>query len=149
MELGNPQEAKAELARVSPTFAEHPGTLEVAWAIYAAEKNWSEALKAAECLVRSAAEQSSGWLHRAYALRRAPGGGLQAAWDALLPAYEKFPEEPTIPYNLACYACQLHHLDSARRWLQCAVRIGGKNHIKRMAVADPDLEPLWGEIKLL
>ena len=77
------------------------------------------------------------------------GGGLQAAWDALLPAFEKFPKEPTIPYNLACYACQLRRLDEARQWLERAVKIAGKEKIKFMALNDDDLEPLWQEIKRL
>jgi hypothetical protein len=31
-------------------------------------------------------DDAFGWLHQAYALRRITGGGIQAAWDALLPA---------------------------------------------------------------
>lgn len=149
MELGNATEAKSELAKVSPDLARHPAVLEVTWAIHAAEQNWSEALAAAQLLVDSAADHASGWLHRAYAIRRTPGGGLQAAWDALLPAAERFPKEATIPYNLACYACQLQQLDEARKWLQRAVAVGQKTKIKAMAAADPDLAPLWAEVKTL
>jgi len=58
--------------------------------------------------------------------RRVKSGGLQAAWGMLLPAFEKFPEEPTIPYNLACYACQMKRLDEARQWLERAATIAGK-----------------------
>jgi len=39
-----------------------------------------------------------------------PLGGAKAAWDALLPAADKFPNNPNIPYNLACYACQMNKL---------------------------------------
>ncbi len=56
----------------------------------------------------------AGWLHRAYALRRVANGGLPQAWDALLPAAEKFPGEPVIAYNLSCYACQMQQLDASR-----------------------------------
>jgi Flp pilus assembly protein TadD len=121
--------------------------LEVRWLVHAQEKNWEEGLAVAGKLVELAPQRSSGWLHRAYALRRAQGGGLQAAWNALLPAVEKFPEEPTIPYNLACYACQLARLDQARQWLQRAVKIAGKEKITFMALNDDDLAPLWEEIK--
>ena len=82
-------------------------------------------------------------------MRRAPGGGLQAAWDALIPAVDRFPKEPTIPYNLACYACQLEKLDEARRWFQRALGVGQKAKLKSMGASDPDLRPLWGEIKTL
>jgi hypothetical protein len=149
IELGNAAEAKAELARVSPSLAQHPDVLEMTWTVHATGKNWSEALQAAEQLVVCAGDRPVGWLHRAYALRRVPGGGLQAARDALLPAVDRFPEEPTIPYNLACYACQLQQLDEARLWLHRAAAVGEKGKIKAMASADSDLEPLWTEIKTL
>src|SRR6266404_4186070 len=148
-ELGNLPEAKAELAKIALDLGRHPEVLEVRWLISAQEKNWDEGLAVAGALVEVAPQRSSGWLHRAYALRRARGGGLQAAWDALLPAFENFPAEATIPYNLSCYACQMGRLDEARQWLQRAVKIAGKDPIKFMAVNDDDLEPLWREIKKL
>lgn len=140
--LGNAQEARAELANVRQSRLRHPDVLEVRWAVYAHEKNWLEALSVAAELVQVAPERASGWLHRAYALRRVPNGTLQNAWDALLPAFEKFPEEPIIPFNLACYACQMGQLKTAQTWLKRSFRAGGKDHIKQMALADPDLEPL-------
>jgi len=148
-ELGNLEEAKAELEKVAPATQNHPEVLEVRWLVHAQEKNWDEGLAVAEKLVGSAPERSSGWLHRAYALRRVQSGGLQTALDALLPAFEKFPKEPTIPYNLACYTCQMRRLDEARQWLERAVKIAGKEKIKCMALNDDDLEPLWEEIKRL
>ena len=91
--------------------------------------------------------RSSGWLHQAYALRRVPEGGVKQAWQALLPAFDKFPKEPVISYNLSCYACQMNQLEAARVWLKRAEFLGNKTEIKRMALKDPDLEPLWGEIR--
>ena len=149
LELGNLAEARAELAQISPAQQEHPDVLEVRWAIAAEELHWDEALEAAQALVRCAPKRSSGWLHQAYALRRVPDGSIQKAWDALLPAFDKFPKEPIIPFNLSCYACQLRQLDLAREWLKRAVAIGGKEKIKQQALADSDLEPLWDEIRQL
>jgi tetratricopeptide (TPR) repeat protein len=147
MELGNYDEARAELSRIDPALAHHPGVLETAWGISAAEQNWPKALTVAQQLVDQNPDRPSGWLHRAYALRRTPDGGLQAAWEALLPAVQRFPEEATIPYNLACYACQLGQLDESRRWLRQALKVGDHSKIKAMAIADSDLELLWKEIK--
>jgi hypothetical protein len=65
----------------------------------------------------------------------------------LLPAAKKFPDESVIPYNLSCYACQLNQLDIARHWLERAVIAGKKEYIKKMALADDDLKPLWAEIR--
>ena len=117
--------------------------------VSAQQKHWEEGLQIAQALLRRAPKRSSGWLHQAYALRRVPDGGVQKAWEALLPASDKFPKEPTIPFNLSCYACQLQQLDTARDWLKRAVAVGGKEKIKQMALQDSDLEPLWDEIRQL
>ena len=147
MELGNLAEAKAELARVSAAQQEHPDVLELRWSLAAQEERWEEGLQAAQALLRCAPNKCTGWLHQAYALRRVPGGGLQKAWEALLPAAAKFPKETIIHYNLACYACQMGQLDEARQRLKVATRLGGKKKISAMALADSDLQPLWEEIR--
>ncbi len=147
--LGRRDDARAELERISPALQDHPEVLETWWLLHAEERRWETALEVARKLLRVAPELASGWLHQAYALRRAPGGGLEQASEALKPAAEKFPREPIIPFNLACYACQLQQLDEARRWLRRALRLGGRDEIKRMALQDADLEPLWEEIRQL
>jgi tetratricopeptide (TPR) repeat protein len=147
LELGNPAEAKAELDKVSPACQRHPDVLEVRWLLCAEQKDWLAALAAACAILQTAPERASGWLHQAYALRRVPEGGLEKAWDALLPASKKFPKEPVIAYNLACYACQMNRLTEARTWLKRALKIGGQEEIKAMALRDSDLEPLWEEIR--
>ena len=149
MELGNLVEARAELAHVSAAQQEHPDVLEVRWSIAAEQKLWEEALEIAQTLLRCAPKRSSGWLHQAYALRRVPDGGVQKAWEALQPAFDKFPKEPTIAFNLSCYACQMRQLDAARDWLKRAVAIGGKEKVMGMALKDSDLEPLWDELRQL
>ena len=63
--------------------------------------------KSGRALIAAAPDRAVGWLHHAYALRRATGGGLLAAFNALSPVADKFPDEATIPYNLACYTCQM------------------------------------------
>ena len=78
------------------------------------------------------------------------GGGLQKAWDALRPAVELFPDEALVPYNLACYACQLGNLDGGRHWLSRAFETATKRKLranfKAMALADADLAALHAEI---
>ncbi len=145
--LNSPADARAELDAIAPAQQSHPAVLETRWMICAHEENWDDALLVAELELNNVPENSSGWLHRAYALRRVDGGGLVQAWDALLPTAEKFPTEPVIAYNLACYACQLNQLETARSWLHSAVKIGGKEAIQKMARADDDLKPLWPEIE--
>ena len=67
----------------------------------------------------------------------------QEAFDVLSPVAVKFPTDPTIPYNLACYTCQLGDLVAARDWLAQAFRLGNAMEIKGRATEDPDLAPLW------
>jgi Flp pilus assembly protein TadD len=149
LELGNVAEARAELNRISAAVQERADLLEVRWILDAREEDWPAALKTAERLVTIAPENASGWLHRAYATRRVSNDGLQKAEEILKPAAEKFPQEPTIPYNLACYACVQGRLEDARKWLKEAVKRGGRKKIQTMALSDSDLEALWGEIKRL
>jgi tetratricopeptide (TPR) repeat protein len=149
MELGLPLEAGAEVALISGPNQNHPDVLEVRWTLLAESGRWEQALEVARALVRVDPGRASGWLHQAYALRRAPEGGLQAAWDALVPAWEQFPRESIIPYNLSCYACQLKRPEEALDWLRRALRSGGPAEIKRMAMQDPDLAPLRAQIEQL
>jgi tetratricopeptide (TPR) repeat protein len=150
LELNNASEAAEEIARISPQFLDHPDVLEVRWAACAMLRSWEAALEIAEKLVARHPDRDSGWVHRAYALRRIKGGGLKAAADALRPAVEKFPKVSTIPFNLACYAAQLGRLDEAWEWLQKAIKAAGSvDTIKRNALADADLEPLWERVRTL
>jgi hypothetical protein len=147
--LGNPAEAKKEMARLPERIQRHPDSLDILWAIAAYEQNWTLALDIARFHVGTAPETLSGWIHQAYSLRRVKDGGLQAAWDALFPAMGKFPKDSLIPYNLACYACQLRQPGKARVLLVRAMALGGREHIKRMALNDSDLKPLWTQIQKL
>lgn len=147
--LGNPAEARAELAQVSPECQKLPDILEVRWEICIRESNWQEAVVVARQLLLEAPDRASGFLHLAYAVRRAPEGSVRKAWETLLPAFDKFPKVPIISFNLSCYACQLNQLEAARVWLRRAFLIGGKDKMKQMALNDSDLQPLWDEIKAM
>lgn len=147
--LGAVADAYAELTKVSEENQNHPATLGVRWAISAHEKDWRKALEISQTELNLSPDDSSGWLHQAYALRRVSDGGLTLAWDALLPAAELFPNEPVIAYNLACYACQMQQPEQAWEWLHRAIAVGKKDMIKQMALSDDDLKSLWPEIKKL
>ena len=147
LELGNPTEAGEEIARISPALLDHPDVLEVRWDVCASGRSWDAAHDVAEALVRTAPDRSSGWVHRAYALRRKTGGSIGLAWEALHPAASKFPKVPIIPYNLGCYAAQLGRLEEAMDWLRRAMKAGcDAKAIKSMALRDDDLKALWARI---
>jgi Flp pilus assembly protein TadD len=143
LELGNHTEAGTEISRIAAENLDHPDVLEIRWSVCAAGQSWEAGRAVAEKLIEHAPERASGWIHRAYSVRRARDGGLQKAWDALRPAFERFPEEPVIPYNLACYAALFDRMEEAWDWLQKAVVSSrDKRTIKNMALADPDLAAL-------
>lgn len=149
LELGCPEEAVVELDGIQPENRQHPDVLELRWQLYADAHEWSAAVTTGRTLIEQAPKLVTGWLHHAYALRRAPGGGLEPALAALLPAADQFPGESIVPYNLSCYACQLGRLPEALAWLDRAFKVGDKADLKSMALDDEDLKALWPEIQKL
>ncbi len=142
--LGNHVEAHLELEQISP---ENQADLDVTATrcnLYAAARNWTLAARTAHEFAQAFPDSPFGWIQEAYALHELKL--TQDAWNLLLGAVERFPQEYVIRYNLACYACQLGNLDQARSWLKKAVDIAGPAQIREMALDDPDLEPMRKEI---
>lgn len=144
LELGNQLEANGELEKITPQLRVHPDVLKVRWSIYAKESKWTACVDIASTITKLAAEDSFGWIHKSFALHELKR--TQEAYDNLIQIIDDFPEEWLMPYNLACYAAQLGNLKQAGEWFEQAMLIGDENEIKRMAIDDPDLEPLWAEI---
>jgi len=149
MELGNLAEAEAELESIAPEHRRHFAVLEARWLLCAEARDWQRGLEVAREMVEVAADRPEGWLHQAYAIRRAPGGGLEQAWMILRSAAAVFPRNKLIPFNLACYACQMGRTAEAREWIEKAFETGGKKTMKAMALEDEDLRPLWDQIRNL
>lgn len=151
--LGLPREAISELHEVSCDALAQPTTLNLLWVAHAELEEWDQAGDVANRLVECAPDEPGGWIHRAYAIRRKQGGSIQEAWTALYPAVQLFPEETIIPYNLACYACQLEDLDEAMMWFERACAIPAEPRVvttlKKMALGDEDLKAVWEEIEKL
>jgi tetratricopeptide (TPR) repeat protein len=142
--LGNRMEADIELDKIELELRAHPEILEVRWQIYAKAKKWDAALDIAAALVQLVPEAPLGWLHRSYCLHELKR--TEEARDNFLRVVDKFPDDPIMRYNLACYECQLGRLEQAKNWLDKAFELGDPKKIKLMALDDPDLEPLWREI---
>ena len=140
--LGDADEAERELGRLSPEGARHPLVLEIEWRIHSERGAWPQALRTAQRLVEAVPDLPSGWIHQSYSLHELRR--TEEAFQLLHTVVLRFPGESVIPYNLACYACQLGEIDAARRWLAQAVQVGGRATIRRMAKDDPDLLPLRG-----
>jgi predicted Zn-dependent protease len=144
-ELGNAPEAEAELEQLAPALRDHPAVLELRWQIQAQRKQWEECIALARAITQAAPKAASGWIHLSYALHELKR--TREAWESLLAVVRDFPREPTMRYNLACYACQMGDLPEARRWLKKAFALGRKKETQQMALRDLDLKPLWPEIE--
>ena len=147
LELGNPAEANEELKRVAPELQAHPAVLMIRYDIHAQAKEWGLAAEAAAGLLQAAPDEPIAWINLAYATRRKPSGSVPAAREILIQAQSKFPGHSLIPFNLACYDCQLGNLEAAKQWLSKAFAHDDAAEMKMKALADPDLEPMWQQIR--
>jgi tetratricopeptide (TPR) repeat protein len=142
LELNNWLEATEELEEITPQLRAHPDVLRMRIEIYSAAKKWEDAAEVANALCLTVPDDSYGYIRLAFALHELKR--TKEAFDTLLPVADKFPELWVIPYNLACYTCQLGRLDEARQWFERALRVGDEKKIKLAALDDPDLVPLFG-----
>jgi hypothetical protein len=140
--LKNYAEANHELDEIKPENRVHPAVLSLRYDIYAKAEKWDMASVVADALTRMMPDEPNGWICLAYSTRRKSGGGIPKAKDILLKAEPKFPKIFLFPYNLACYCSQLSEFDDARTWIKKAMAINDKA-VKKIAVDDPDLKPLW------
>jgi tetratricopeptide (TPR) repeat protein len=145
--LGDWKEAAEELKKIPAERRHHPEALEVLREIFAQAGRWDVAADVAGHLVTIKPEAPDAWVALAYATRRKDGGGLKPARQILTRAQRRFPKEPIIAYNLACYECQLGNEQAALKWLGKALATGRAREIRSMALLDRDLEPLWPKIR--
>ncbi len=89
------------------------------------------------------------WIHRSYAARRHTGGSIAKAFGLLEPALERFPKEPILYYNLACYLAQMGREDEAWQRFQQTLEVGDPIEFRMMALADEDLKPIWPRVAVM
>ena len=147
LELGDVAEGRAELEQIAPQFRSHPHVLIARYEIRAKSGEWETAAEIARRLTQLEPGRPGAWISLAYAVRRKPGGGISQARAILVQARQAFPRETIFAYNLACYECQLGDLTAAKSWLKQACALGDTGKIKRMALEDPDLKPLWPDLR--
>jgi tetratricopeptide (TPR) repeat protein len=94
----------------------------------------------AAAIIKLDPNRPDAWIHRSFALHELDR--TQEAFDQLLPVADRFSQAWLIPYNLACYCAQLGRLAESENWLKKAMAIDEQT-VKRAAIDDPDLKPLW------
>ena len=141
LELGDWRSANEELEEMTPPQRSHPDVLRLNVEIQSAGRKWECAAEAASALCRLVPGEPFGYIRLAFALHELKR--TREAFHVLLPAADKFPATWLIPYNLACYCCQLGDGIAARDWLAQAFKLGDAEAIQLQAFEDPDLAPLW------
>jgi tetratricopeptide (TPR) repeat protein len=138
LELGMLAEAAAELDAIPAEAQDSLEVLVLRVALLQEKHDWPALRLAAGEWTRRQPEEASAWVTWAYATRRAES--LAAAERILVEAEPLHPNEPTIQFNLGCYACQRGDLRAARRRVDRA--IAAEKHFEALAGTDPDLAPL-------
>ena len=142
--LGDAHEAIEELDKIDIRYRHHPEVLNIRWHAYAALDWWDPAWATARLLCQVAPDEPQGWICQANALRECKG--LRDAKNLLLEVVHRFPDEPVMRFNLACYFCQLGRMNECCQWLLKALEIDDSVEFKLQALSDPDLKPLWNKI---
>ena len=135
-------EANAELEQVTSECRAHPDVLEVRWLACANLEKWEAALDLANAIARSVPNEPKG-TYLASSLREL--GRKNEAFTSPAPSGGPVPlRRDVVLYDLACVCCLLGQVEDARAWLGKAIDVGG-DELKKRALDDPDLEPVWTE----
>ena len=135
-------EADAELDKIDPFNRAAPEVLTLRIAIYLGLEKWELMQEIAKRLAEFQPNDIQWTISLAYATRRA--NSIEAAKEVLLSAEPKFPEEPAIKYNLACYFCQTGDIERAKNHLKKAFEID--LNWRMAALEDEDLKLLWDSL---
>lgn len=138
LELGMVDEAAAELRRIPREERDATAVLALRALVLQEQGRWRALHTTAAELVRRQPEEAGAWVTWAYAARRAVS--LAAAEEILRDAESRHPADPTIQFNLGCYACLRGDLKAARARVARAVALNAA--FREHARADPDLEAL-------
>ena len=144
LELGNHVEADKELDNITPQLRAHTLVLQMRWRVHAQAKKWDRCVEIASTLTKLNPEDEQAVVNLGNALYFS--GRTQDAFDCVGGVMERFPKNPILRYNQACYAAQLGRLEEAKRWLEKAFELDDKKELKLMALEDPDLAPLWDSL---
>ena len=131
-------EAAAELAQISTPLSEATEFLAVRLAVLQQQEDWPALRDTARTFARHSPGEAAAWITWAYATRRAES--LAAAEKILLEAERHHPAEPTVQFNLGCYACMRGDLPAARLRVDRAIAL--EPNFAAIAATDPDLAPL-------
>jgi predicted Zn-dependent protease len=135
--------ARKELDQIPEPSRRSPFYSDALLRLHIEMQDWSAAADLARGLRSAMPEKPEYWIQLAYAVRRADG--IEAARTLLLEGLHRFPAVAVIPFNLACYECQLGHRAEAIHYLGRAVKLD-PNYAKA-ALEDEDLKTIWDDLE--
>jgi Flp pilus assembly protein TadD len=139
VELGMLDDAAMALEEIAPEDKTRREVLGARVGIYMAAKKWEMAAAVASHLVKTEPETSGWWINLAYAKRRCEG--IESAEAILLRARRLHQDNATIEFNLACYASVTGRMVEAKERLRHVIELD--KEVRRLALEDEDLKPLW------
>jgi len=138
-------DAALALEQIEPEDKTRKEVLGARFDLYTAAKKWDMAAAVASHFVRVEPENVGWWINLAYSTRRAEG--VEKAEAILLRGCEVHPKDAIIAFNLACYASVTGRMEEAKDRLRHAIELD--KGIRRLALDDEDLKPLWDWIATL
>jgi tetratricopeptide (TPR) repeat protein len=144
MDLNMYAEARKELLQIPTVYRNHKLYLWLMNRLSVETEDWEMAVTISRTLCEKQPDLVDSWVAYAYAVRRHEK--ISNARTILLQAIERFSEEAIIPYNLACYECQLGNIENAKIYLKRALSLDMGFRV--IALKDEDLISLREEIKL-
>jgi Flp pilus assembly protein TadD len=139
LELGMLDDAAKVLDEIALEDKNRTEVLGARIVLYIAAKKWDMAAAIASHLVRVDPNNEAWWINLAYSVRRIEG--VEKAEDILLRAQAIHPKVAMIAFNLACYASVTGRIEQAKARLRHAIDLD--KEIRRLALGDEDLRPLW------
>jgi predicted Zn-dependent protease len=140
LDLGNTDEARAELAGISAEGQQHPDVLHFRWQISRKAKQWEECFTLARAFAEKLPLDPRAWTSLAQTFYYT--SCYQEAYDLAVSKITAFPKYWPLYYDAACYACLTGRLPQAKQFLQLATAFGDEDEIKALAAADPDFDAL-------
>jgi Flp pilus assembly protein TadD len=139
LELGMLDDAALALEEIEPEDKTRTEVLGARVVLYIAAKKWDMAAAVASHLVKVEPENEAWWINLAYSVRRSEG--IEQAEAILLRARAIHPKVAMIAFNLACYASVTGRMEEAKERLRNAIEL--EKGIRKLALDDKDLKPLW------
>ena len=91
LEVGDWEEANAELENITPQLRGHPEVLGVRFQVYAKAEKWEYAVEIARAISELIPQNPFGHFHLAYSLHELKR--TKEAYDVLIAVVDKFPKE--------------------------------------------------------